>query len=138
MKGQLKVGNGSGNLDSILGLTPPLTPDLYSINNTQYTWLALIFSIIIGVVLIRLLSNFSATGEINTRARGNLQVTFIIGKHFTGKVFSKFVPAMDGDINIFGDCLAVSGEFIRVVIHDHAFIIHDHIAMIHRCKNRQG
>ena len=61
MKGQLKVGNGSGNLDSILGLTPPLTPDLYSINNTQYTWLALIFSIIIGVVLIRLLSNFSAT-----------------------------------------------------------------------------
>ncbi|TXK95447.1 copper oxidase [Methylococcaceae bacterium CS4] len=56
MKGQLKVGKGSGDLDSILGLSAPLTPDLYPINNTHYTWLALIFSIIIGAFLIRLLT----------------------------------------------------------------------------------
>ena len=61
MKGQLKVGKGTGDLDSILGLTAPLTPDLYSINNTHYTWITLIFSIIIGAVLIRLLANFLAT-----------------------------------------------------------------------------
>ncbi|RLA24713.1 MAG: copper oxidase [Gammaproteobacteria bacterium] len=57
MKGQLKVGKGTGDLDSILGLTAPLTPDLYPINNTHYTWLALIFSILVGVVLIRVLSS---------------------------------------------------------------------------------
>jgi len=60
MKAQLKVGKGSGNLDSILGLTAPLTPDLYPINNTQYTWITLIFSIIAGAILIRLLSSFLA------------------------------------------------------------------------------
>ena len=60
MKGQLKVGKGTGDLDSILGLTAPLTPDLYSINNTHYTWITLIFSIIIGAVLIRLLASFLA------------------------------------------------------------------------------
>ncbi|HIL77766.1 MAG: multicopper oxidase domain-containing protein [Methyloprofundus sp.] len=58
MKGQLKVGKGSGNLDSILGLTAPLTPDLYPINNTHYTWLALLYSIIIGAVLIKILNSF--------------------------------------------------------------------------------
>lgn len=55
MKGQLKVGKGTGDLDSILGLTAPLTPDLYPINNTNYTWLALVFSIMIGVVFINFL-----------------------------------------------------------------------------------
>ena len=60
MKGQLKVGKGTGDLDSILGLTAPLTPDLYPINNTHYTWITLIFSILIGAVLIRLLANFIA------------------------------------------------------------------------------
>jgi len=60
MKAQLKVGKGSGNLDSILGLTAPLTPDLYPINNTHYTWIILIFSLIIGALLIRLLNNFLA------------------------------------------------------------------------------
>jgi len=60
MKAQLKVGKGSGNLDSILGLTAPLTPDLYPINNTHYTWLALFFSILIGAVIVRLLSIFFA------------------------------------------------------------------------------
>ena len=58
MKGQLKVGKGSGNLDSILGLTAPLTPDLCPINNTHYTWLALLYSIIIGAVLIKILNSF--------------------------------------------------------------------------------
>lgn len=58
MKAQLKVGKGSGNLDSILGLTAPLTPDLYPINNTHYTWIILISSILIGALLIRLLNNF--------------------------------------------------------------------------------
>lgn len=56
MKGQLIVGKGTGNLNSILGLTAPLTPDLYPINNTNYTWLALVFSIFMGVLLIRVLS----------------------------------------------------------------------------------
>ncbi|OQK17216.1 copper oxidase [Methyloprofundus sedimenti] len=54
MKAQLKVGKGSGNLDSILGLTAPLTPDLYPIDNTHYTWIILISSIIIGIMLIKL------------------------------------------------------------------------------------
>ena len=61
MKGQLKVGKGTGDLDSILGLTAPLTPDLYPINNTHYTWLALLFSIIIGAALINLLLTLFAT-----------------------------------------------------------------------------
>lgn len=60
MKGQLKVGKGSGNLDSILGLTAPLTPDLYPINNTHYTWLALIVSIILGAILLKFLINLLA------------------------------------------------------------------------------
>ncbi len=58
MKAQLKVGKGTGDLDSILGLTAPLAPDIYPINNTHYTWITLIFSIIIGAVLIRLMANF--------------------------------------------------------------------------------
>lgn len=56
MKGQLKVGKGSGDLDSILGFSSPLTPDTYPINNTYYTWIALIFSALIGVLSISLLS----------------------------------------------------------------------------------
>lgn len=55
MKGQLKVGKGSGDLDSILGLTPSLTPDVYPINNNKYTWIALIASALIGILLIHLL-----------------------------------------------------------------------------------
>ena len=61
MKAQLVVGKGTGDLDSILGLTAPLTPDLYPINNTHYTWLTLVFSIMIGAVLIRVLSHFLAS-----------------------------------------------------------------------------
>ncbi|GFO72027.1 hypothetical protein BJAS_P1929 [Bathymodiolus japonicus methanotrophic gill symbiont] len=60
MKGQLKVGKGTGDLDSILGLTAPLTPDYYPINNTHYTWLALAFSMLVGAVLIRVLISFFA------------------------------------------------------------------------------
>jgi hypothetical protein len=60
MKAQLKVGKGSGNLNSILGLTAPLTPDLYSVNNTRYTWFALFFSILVGAVMAELLSSFFA------------------------------------------------------------------------------
>ncbi len=55
MKGQLKVGKGSGDLNSILGLTPPLTPDIYPINNNKYTWITLIASALIGIFLIHLL-----------------------------------------------------------------------------------
>ncbi|WP_428354057.1 multicopper oxidase domain-containing protein [Methyloprofundus sp.] len=60
MKAQLKVGKGNGDLDSILGLTPPLFPDLYPIKNTDYTWLALFFSMVIGALLVRLFSNILA------------------------------------------------------------------------------
>ncbi len=63
MKAQLKVGKGTGNLDSILGLTAPLTPDLYPINNTDYTWITLVFSIMIGAVLIRFLSRYLAARQ---------------------------------------------------------------------------
>ncbi|NOQ64439.1 MAG: multicopper oxidase domain-containing protein [Methyloprofundus sp.] len=63
MKGQLKVGKGSGDLDSILGLTPPLTPDLYPIKNSHYTWITLIFSILLGAVFIRVLSYFLSKRE---------------------------------------------------------------------------
>ncbi len=55
MKGQLKVGKGSGDLDSILGLTAPLTPDIYPIHNNKYTWIALIVSLTIGIYLINYL-----------------------------------------------------------------------------------
>ena len=58
MKGQLKVGKGTGDLDSILGLTAPLTPDLYSIKNTNYTWVTLVISILAGAILISLLAVF--------------------------------------------------------------------------------
>lgn len=58
MKAQLKVGKGSGDLESILGLTAPLFPNLYPIKNTHYTWLTLIFSVVIGVVLVSLLGRF--------------------------------------------------------------------------------
>lgn len=57
MKGQLKVGKGSGNLDSILGLTASLTPDIYPINNTHYTWLALAFSMLVGAMLVSVLGS---------------------------------------------------------------------------------
>lgn len=58
MKAQLKVGKGSGDLDSILGLTPALTPDSYPINNTQITWISMLLSFVIGIVLILYLGNF--------------------------------------------------------------------------------
>ncbi|MDF1583024.1 MAG: multicopper oxidase domain-containing protein [Methyloprofundus sp.] len=53
MKAQLKVGQGSGDLDSILGLTAQLNPEYYPINNDRYTWIALAVSILIGALLIR-------------------------------------------------------------------------------------
>lgn len=60
MKAQLKVGKGSGDLDSILGLTAPLTPDYYPIKNDRYTWIALAVSILIGALLIRWLNTMLA------------------------------------------------------------------------------
>jgi hypothetical protein len=60
MKAQLKVGEGSGDLDSILGLTAPLTPDYYPIHNDRFTWAALAFSIILGALSIRWLNNILA------------------------------------------------------------------------------
>ncbi|MDC9729755.1 MAG: multicopper oxidase domain-containing protein [Methyloprofundus sp.] len=57
MKAQLKVGEGSGDLDSILGLTAALTPDIYPINNTQITWVSLLISFVVGVVFILYLGN---------------------------------------------------------------------------------
>ncbi len=52
MKAQLKVGKGSGDLDSILGLTSALTPDIYPINNTQITWISMLISFVLGVGFI--------------------------------------------------------------------------------------
>jgi len=57
MKGQLKVGKGTGDLDSILGLTPPLTPDLYLVNNSIFTWASLALSALIGMLLILYFGN---------------------------------------------------------------------------------
>ncbi len=58
MKAQLKVGKGKGDLNSILGLSAPLTPDSYPINNTQITWLSLAFSFLLGIALILFLGHF--------------------------------------------------------------------------------
>lgn len=58
MKAQLKVGKGSGDLNSILGLTAALTPDYYSINNTQITWLSMLISFAVGLICILYLGNF--------------------------------------------------------------------------------
>lgn len=58
MKAQLKVGKGSGDLNSILGLTAALTPDIYPINNTQITWLSMLISFILGIVFILYVGNF--------------------------------------------------------------------------------
>jgi len=58
MKAQLKVGEGSGDLDSILGLSAPLTPDSYPIHNTPITWLSLAFSVLLGIALVLFLSHF--------------------------------------------------------------------------------
>jgi hypothetical protein len=58
MKAQLKVGKGSGDLNSILGLTAALTPDNYPINNTQITWLSMLISFLVGIVFILYLGNF--------------------------------------------------------------------------------
>ncbi|MCF7972094.1 MAG: multicopper oxidase domain-containing protein [Methylococcaceae bacterium] len=60
MKAQLKVGKGTGDLSSILGLTAPLTPDIYPINNDRYTWFALAVSILMGALLIGWLSKVLA------------------------------------------------------------------------------
>jgi len=52
MKAQLKVGKGTGDLDSILGLSTAKTPALYPINHSIYSWLSLAISIAIGFIII--------------------------------------------------------------------------------------
>jgi len=56
MKAQLKVGKGSGDLDSILGFSAPLFPDIYPIKNNQFTWIALGISLLLGFALITYLT----------------------------------------------------------------------------------
>jgi len=56
MKAQLKVGKGSGDLDSILGFSVPLFPDVYPIKNSLLTWISLGISLLLGFVLITYLT----------------------------------------------------------------------------------
>lgn len=51
MKAQLKVAGGSKDLPGIPGLTEPVTPDLYPVAWTDYTWLILFSAVGIGFAL---------------------------------------------------------------------------------------
>jgi len=51
MKAQLKVGKGTGDLNSILGLTADATADSYPIKNNLITWLSLAISLFLGLII---------------------------------------------------------------------------------------